>query len=346
MTETPVLTWIDALPLPTLVVGGDERLLGLNHPAQTIFGADATGRHYITALRQPNLLDAIELTLKTGHPQQTRYLGRTADTDATYDVTVRAVAAGLSRHVIITLSDVTALEAASQMRRDFVANVSHELRTPLTALIGFIETLRGPARNDAKARDRFLGIMEHESGRMARLVDDLLSLARVEEDERLRPATAVDLVGLVTAVTDLLAPVAAVSGVHLKPQLPQRRVIVPGDAGQLQQVLSNLIENAIKYGVAGGYVDIILSEPAPEPTLRAEGVRLSVVDHGEGIAAHHIPRLTERFYRIDPHRSREVGGTGLGLAIVKHIVNRHRGRLRFESDVGQGMRVTVILPVS
>ncbi len=343
MTPAPALSWIDAIPLPTLVIGADERLMGLNRPAQRIFGADAAGRHYITALRQPDLLDAIELTLKTAVAQATRYLGRMADADVTYDVTVNAVVGG---QVIVTFTDITPIEAAGQMRRDFVANVSHELRTPLTALMGFIETLRGPARNDAGARDRFLGIMEHEAARMARLVDDLLSLARVEEDERLRPTTSVDLVGLVTAVTDLLAPVAAVSGVHLKPKLPAAKVLVPGDAGQLQQVLSNLIENAIKYGVSGGYVDITLSEPAPEPTLRADGVRLSVEDYGDGIAPHHIPRLTERFYRVDLHRSREVGGTGLGLAIVKHIVNRHRGRLRFDSALGQGTRVTVILPVT
>ena len=342
MSASHDLNWINAIPLPILVIGADERLLGLNWPAQRIFGADAAGRHYITALRQPDLLDAIEKTLQTGAPGTTRYLGRSADADTTYDVTVNAS----DGHVVVTLTDMTALEAAGQMRRDFVANVSHELRTPLTALMGFIETLRGPARNDAEARARFLGIMEHEAGRMARLVDDLLSLTRVEADERLRPSTRVDLGGLVTAVTDLLAPVAAVSAVHLRPKLPDCPVMVPGDGGQLQQVLSNLIENAIKYGVSGGYVDITLSEPGTEPTLRATGVRLSVIDYGEGIAAHHIPRLTERFYRIDPHRSREVGGTGLGLAIVKHIVNRHRGRLRIDSDEGQGTRVTVILPVS
>jgi two-component system phosphate regulon sensor histidine kinase PhoR len=301
MSASHDLNWIIAIPLPILVICADERLLGLNRPAQRIFGADAAGRHYITALRQPDLLDAIEQTLQTGTPGTTRYLGRSADADTTYDVTVNAS----DGHVVVTLTDMTALEAAGQMRRDFVANVSHELRT----------------------------------------VDDLLSLTRVEADERLRPSTLVDLGGLVTAVTDLLAPVAAVSAVHLRPKLPDRPVVVPGDGGQLQQVLSNLIENAIKYGVSGGYVDITLTEPGTEPTLRATGVRLSVVDYGEGIAAHHIPRLTERFYRIDPHRSREVGGTGLGLAIVKHIVNRHRGRLRIDSDVGQGTRVTVILPV-
>jgi two-component system phosphate regulon sensor histidine kinase PhoR len=248
------------------------------------------------------------------------------------------------KSVVVSFEDVTAIEEAGQMRRDFVANVSHELRTPLTALLGFVETLRGAARNDPAARDRFLQIMEREAGRMARLVEDLLSLSRVEDNERLRPTDPVDLSALVNATTTLLAPVAATAGVVLQTDLPAGPVVVPGDAGQLRQVLNNLIENAIKYGISGGRVLVSVAVAAPDAALRANGVRLTVQDWGEGIAAHHIPRLTERFYRIDTHRSREIGGTGLGLAIVKHIVNRHRGRLRIDSAPGKGTVLTLILP--
>ncbi len=337
---------IDAIPLPVLVVRPDERIGALNPAALKLFGADVVGRHYITALRQPGILDAIEETLRDGDQRSTRFLGRAAGRDTTFNVTIAAQRIAAGRAAVVTFEDVTAIEEAGKMRRDFVANVSHELRTPLTALLGFVETLRGAARNDPAARDRFLGIMEREAGRMARLVEDLLSLSRVEEDERMRPMTDVDLGALIVATTTLLGPVAATAGVRLQTNLPETPVVVPGDTGQLRQVLNNLIENAIKYGVSGGRVDIRLTPPADEPALRTKGVRLSVQDYGEGIAAHHIPRLTERFYRIDTHRSREVGGTGLGLAIVKHIVSRHRGRLRIDSELGKGTTFAVILPVT
>lgn len=232
------------------------------------------------------------------------------------------------------------------MRRDFVTNVSHELRTPLTALLGFVETLRGAAKDDPVARDRFLLIMEREAGRMSRLVADLLSLSRVEEDERVRPMAPVDIPAMLEAVIATLEPVIARNGVTIALNLPQETVVVPGDPGQLRQVFINLIENAIKYGGRDKTVTITLTAPAPEPSLRSDGVSVAMRDEGEGIAAHHIPRLTERFYRVDSHRSREVGGTGLGLAIVKHIVNRHRGRLRIESEPGRGSCFTVVLPVS
>jgi two-component system phosphate regulon sensor histidine kinase PhoR len=211
--------------------------------------------------------------------------------------------------------------------------------------MGFVETLRGPARDDPAARERFLGIAAREASRMARLVDDLLSLSRVEAEERRRPTERMDLRALAASVAATLEPLAAQSGVELRPNLPDVPVEVPADPGQLRQVLTNLVENAIKYGGRGGRVEIALTAPSAEQALQRTGVRLSVTDEGPGIAAHHIPRLTERFYRVDSHRSREVGGTGLGLAIVKHIVNRHRGRLRIESEVGRGSRFTVVLPV-
>jgi len=346
MTSAPLQSVIAAMPLPVLLVGASEKIVAGNRAAERLFGTDGTGRHYITALRQPALLDAIEATAQDGRVRQSRYLGSEGQRDTTWDVTVARVALDDGPGVLLSFEDVTAVEEAGQMRRDFVANVSHELRTPLTALLGFVETLKGAAREDPAARDKFLGIMELEAGRMARLVDDLLSLSRVEEEERVRPMTPVDLCALIDDSVAGLDVMARQAGLAIGWTRPSSPLHVPGDAGQLRQVLNNLIENAMKYGRGGEKVDVSLGPVQPEPALRGHGVRLSVRDYGEGIAPHHIARLTERFYRVDNHRSRAIGGTGLGLAIVKHIVNRHRGRLRVESQLGQGSTFTVILPLT
>lgn len=342
MPTPEALRLIVALPMPALLIGPGERVEAANPAAGQLFGHDGTGRHYVTVLRQPAALDAVEATLRDGEGREARWLGQEGGRDATWRATVRAVPFGSGRRALVVFEDVTAVEEAGQIRRDFVANVSHELRTPLTALIGFVDTLSGPARDDAEARARFLPIIAREAARMARLVDDLLSLSRVEADERRRPTERVDLAALARSVAAALAPVAERAGARIELRLPEAAEVA-GDANQLRQVLTNLLDNAIKYGGANP-VTLELSGPAEEPALRRPGLRLSVADRGEGIAAHHIPRLTERFYRVDAHRSREVGGTGLGLAIVKHIVNRHRGRLRIESEPGRGSRFTVILP--
>lgn len=335
-----------ALPSPTMLIGKTNRILGANPAALKLIGQDCEGWHYITALRQPALLDAVEATLLDGGHRTSGYLGNDGARDTTWFVSVSGVALSEGRAVILSFQDMTALEDAGAMRRDFVANVSHEMRTPLTSLLGFIETLRGPARGDPKAQERFLSIMEQEAGRMHRLVEDLLSLSRVEGQERIRPTDVVALHRLIPEMLESLTVIAEGRDVTLKVEMPDIPINVPGDWGQLWQVLSNLTENAIKYGRKGGIVTIRLTGPGPEASLMQNGVRISVTDEGEGIAAHHIARLTERFYRVDTHRSREVGGTGLGLAITKHIVSRHRGRLRIESELGQGSVFTVILPES
>jgi two-component system, OmpR family, phosphate regulon sensor histidine kinase PhoR len=334
-----------ALPIPVVLVGPSERIEAVNAAASRLFATDGTGRHYITGLRQPAILDAVEQVLRDGVTRYCSYLASADARDTTWRACIAAVTLSQGRGVLLSFEDVSAVEEASQMRRDFVANVSHELRTPLTALLGFVETLKGAAKDDPVARDRFLDIMDREAGRMARLVADLLSLSRVEAEERRRPMDPVDLVALTQGVAASLEPMAANGGITLDLQLPGGAVTIPGDAGQLRQVLTNLIENAIKYGGAAKTVCVVLTGVAVDPALRAEAVRISVADQGEGIATHHLPRLTERFYRVDAHRSREIGGTGLGLAIVKHIINRHRGRLRIESALGQGSTFTVILPV-
>jgi two-component system, OmpR family, phosphate regulon sensor histidine kinase PhoR len=340
-TFTPLIA---ALPIPALLIGPSERIESLNTHAAAIFGHDGTGRHYITVLRQPAVLDIVEQTLRDGLPHTARYLGAEGGRDTTWKVTASIVHLPTDRCTLVCFEDMTAVEEAGQIRRDFIANLSHELRTPLTALLGFVETLRGAARDDPAARDRFLSIMQREAGRMARLVDDLLSLSRVEADERVRPMAPVPLAALVDSVVQSLAPMAESSAIALTTSLPPQEVVVPGDANQLRQVVLNLVENAIKYGGRDRPVEISLGPIRPEPALRGNAVRLTVTDHGEGIAEHHIPRITERFYRVDSHRSREIGGTGLGLAIVKHIIGRHRGRLRIDSQLGQGSTFTVILP--
>jgi two-component system phosphate regulon sensor histidine kinase PhoR len=223
---------------------------------------------------------------------------------------------------------------------DFVANASHELRTPLASLLGFIETLQGAAREDAKARTRFLDIMRQQAQRMARLIDDLLSLSRVELNQHRFPVTAVDLDALCKTMIETLTPLARERTVTLHYDNRNGPCLVAGDTDELSRVLENLIENAIKYGQSGGKVDITLSiAPDPQPMIMLE-----VRDYGPGIAAEHLPRLTERFYRTDEADSRDKGGTGLGLALVKHSLNRHRGRLVIESVLGHGASFKVLLP--
>jgi len=224
-----------------------------------------------------------------------------------------------------------------------VANASHELRTPLAALSGFIETLQGPARDDPAAHERFLGIMHTQATRMARLIDDLLSLSRIELNAHLRPDTQLDLVSIVRQVADSLQMLAHDRGVTIAVEAPAEPVHVLGDRDELIRLFENLIENALKYGAAGGRVDISVGR-GDLPELRE--ARVAVRDYGPGIAAEHLPRLTERFYRVDVAESRAQGGTGLGLALVKHILNRHGGRLAIDSRVGEGATFTVRLPLS
>ena len=324
-----------------VVIDKDERVSAANDPARALFGEAMVGRHYITVLRQPTVLDCVEAALAGGKPASAQFLSRDTSGDTTFQVQATPFdTPGLSG-VMLAFEDVSHVQAATQMRRDFVANVSHELRSPLTAVLGFIETLRGPAKDDAAARERFLEIMEREATRMSRLIKDLLSLSKVETEERQRPTTPVDVAGLVTSATMSLGPLAKENGVEITVEGIEDTVLVPGDADQILQVLTNLMENAIKY--SNGSVRVELTTLDRDETLRAPAVRIEVADDGDGIEAIHIPRLTERFYRVDSHRSREMGGTGLGLAIVKHIVNRHRGRLRIESKLGEGTRFIVAL---
>ena len=333
---------LEAVPVPAILIGRDERIEFANRGARDLFGGPIAGRHHITALRQPALLDAIESAFRTNEPKTARYLSTEASRDMTWLATVTPVLPETG--LLVVFEDTTAMEEAEQMRRDFVANVSHELKTPLTAISGFIETLGGAARNDPAAQARFLKIMEAETTRMNRLVRDLMSLNRVESEERVRPSDRIDLAGHTLSVVRNLSKLADEANVLLDCKGLDEPVEVPGDADQLMQVVSNLTENAIKYSGADSTVTLDLSVVESHPMILGRAAVLCVSDTGVGFDPVHIPRLTERFYRVDTHRSREKGGTGLGLAIVKHIVNRHRGRLRIESTPGAGSKFTVILP--
>ncbi|WP_054009083.1 sensor histidine kinase [Cypionkella psychrotolerans] len=329
---------LGGLPLPVILIAVDERIVQANGPAVALFGAAIVDRHHALSFRQPEFLRAIAAAMLRGEKGRIRLTLAGAAQDTIYEISVSPVPQG----VLCAFEDRSAWEQMDQMRRDFVANVSHELRTPLTALLGFIETLRGPARNDAPARERFLAIMASEAERMNRLVRDLLHLSRVESEERVLPGDDVDIAGLLRTSVASLRPLAETARVTIRVEGADQPLIIRADADQMTQVLTNLVENAVKYGSpAGAEVRVAL---AREQGPRGAQLRISVSDQGEGIDPFHIPRLTERFYRVDGHRSREKGGTGLGLAIVKHIVNRHRGRLVIESSKGKGSRFSVLLP--
>ncbi len=339
-----VAALLDAVPMPCALIGRDGRVVAANTAAEALFGPAMTGRPYPFTLRHPDLAEAVAAGLAGGGSAQARVVLTAPGRETVFRVQVTPLRGEGREAVLCAFEDISDEEQIGQMRRDFVANVSHELRTPLTALLGFIETLRGAARDDPAARERFLGIMAGEAGRMTRLVRDLLSLSRVEAEERIRPTDHVDLAALAAAAVATLCPMAEAAGVALALHGAQAPRVVAGDADQITQVLHNLIENAVRYGATGGEVTVSLSAAAPEPWMRGPMAQVAVADRGEGIDPIHIPRLTERFYRVDAHRSRAAGGTGLGLAIVKHIVNRHRGRLRIDSAPGTGSTFTVLLP--
>ncbi len=258
---------------------------------------------------------------------------------------IRAPFSPMRENAIILMRDVTQLQRAEHMRVDFVANASHELRTPLASVIGFIETLQGPAKNDVIARGKFLGIMGEQARRMSRLVDDLLSLSRIELSQHVLPSDHVDIISVIRQIADTLSGLARARQVEIAIDPgTEETILVKGDRDELLRVFENLIENAIKYGQSGKKVMVKIRRSSRKEDHKPE-VEIRVTDFGPGIAPEHVPRLTERFYRVDVGTSREQGGTGLGLAIVKHIVNRHLGRMRIESQLGEGASFIVNFPI-
>jgi len=323
----------ERLPLPVMLLDGGQRVLFVNRDMREVLGPGLERRHVSAALRHPGALNVIAEAQVSGEPASTTFT-IAGSVERHYEAYAARVDGGLTA---LLLHDVTAIRRSEQMRADFVANASHELRTPLAAVSGFIETLRGHARNDEAAREKFLGIMAVEAARMRRLIDDLLSLTRIELNEHVRPNLRVSLEPIVRQAAAALAPLAQQDRITvvITGEAPE----VNGDHDELAQLFQNLVHNAIKYGREGGQVTVTLG--------RENGHALVAVrDEGDGIPREALPRLTERFYRVDVKRSRERGGTGLGLAIVKHIVSRHQGRLVIESVVGEGSTFTVLVPAA
>lgn len=331
------------LPDPILLLEPSGRVVFANKAMRAVVGLDAQRKHISAVFRTPAVLEAVERTATTGAPASVGFTVH-VPVERHYEAHVTRTDQA-PRMTALLLHDLTAARRAEEARADFVANASHELRTPLAAVSGFIDTLKGHARDDAEAREKFLDIMSVEAGRMRRLIDDLLSLTRIEQNEHVPPSGHVDLGTVVRDAAAALSPLAQADDVTLvieeAPDLPP----VTGQRDELIQLFQNLIHNAIKYGRRGGHVWLILAS-APGRSRRGAGSMVSVTvrDDGEGIPREAIPRLTERFYRVDVKRSREKGGTGLGLAIVKHIINRHQGRLQIESQPGKGSSFIVSLP--
>jgi two-component system phosphate regulon sensor histidine kinase PhoR len=347
LEQIPLLeTVLSGLPQPVIALDVQGEVLAANAPARAVAAALRRGEPVSLALRVPEVLDAIRRAIASDVAQRVEFIER-VPLERWYEAIVVPVVlrgAGLqppTRLVLVTLDDLTPLRRVEEMRADFVANASHELRTPLAALSGFIETLQGQARDDPAARTRFLSIMQAQATRMARLIDDLLSLSRIELNAHLRPSKRVELRGIIRQVIDGLQTLARDREVEINVSTAADEVDVLGDRDELLRVFENLIENALKYAASGKRVDVTLTADA----VRNEA-RVAVRDYGPGIAPEHLPRLTERFYRVDVADSRAQGGTGLGLALVKHILNRHGGRLTIESVSGQGASFTAVLPLA
>ena len=339
---------VDAVPEPAVVLDATGHVAHANGMAEELFGARRRGMHAASISRDPELLEAVDEALATG---ATRFveLHERVPVERRLLVTVaslsRARAAAPGPALLISFRDLSDQDRLTRMRADFVANASHELRTPLASLRGFVETLQGAAKDDTQARERFLKVMSEQAERMTRLIDDLLSLSRVEMREHLPPGESVDLNDAVAHVIQALQPLAAKAGTTIEFQGMEEPVLIRGDRDEIVQVFQNLVQNAIKYGKAGGRIDVRIAHAAIGGGHGARFV-VSVTDDGSGIAPQHLPRLTERFYRVNVAASREKGGTGLGLAIVKHILNRHRGELTVVSKLGQGSTFSVVLPAA
>jgi two-component system phosphate regulon sensor histidine kinase PhoR len=345
----PADSVLDALPVPLLLIDSQRRVARMNRAAGAAVGAAGLGRDLTATLRHPDLLQAVDAVLGGEAPREIEF-SLAAPVERHFAAYVGRLAGGLSAPAaIVTLNDVTVARRSDAMRADFIANASHELRTPLASLLGFVETLRGPAKDDESARERFLGIMHDQATRMTRLVSDLLSLSRIELYEHTPPTARVDMPKLLRGVADALKPQAQARGMHLELACADGLPPAVGDDDQLAQVFQNLVANAVRYGRPNTPIQIKAWRQGNAPALvggQAGAVAVAVIDQGEGIERRHLPRLTERFYRVDAARSRQLGGTGLGLAIVKHIVSRHRGALDIESEVGVGSTFTVYLPAA
>jgi two-component system phosphate regulon sensor histidine kinase PhoR len=327
------------IPDPFIVIDGQGLVLICNPPAEDVIDMPLLGQPIAHVMRSPVILDSLTEVLAGADPVKVE-LAHRIPLERRFEAFIAAI--GRTRRLgepaaLIMLRDLTREQQLERMRADFVANASHELRTPLASLMGFIDTLEGPARNDESVRVNFLRLMRTQAERMARLIDDLLSLSRIELNAHRRPTALVDLAAIIGQAADMLLPAAKEAGADISLDLATG-LMVKGDHDELLQVAGNLIENAVKYASSGKRIEVSAARD------QNGVVEFSVLDFGPGIASDHLPRLTERFYRVSIQESRSRGGTGLGLAIVKHILNRHRAKLLIASEVGQGSRFTVRFP--
>ncbi|MFI4935539.1 MAG: sensor histidine kinase [Caulobacterales bacterium] len=372
--QAPFAALFDALEDPILVVTGDEpedlasrRMIYANQAARELFRIAREAAPLVTVVRDPKVLEAVDEALFGAIASETVYEAGGVQ-DRVWRARARPLATPDGRRLaLLTLRDETELRRSERTRADFLANASHELRTPLASLTGFIETLRGHAREDPAARDRFLAIMQDQAARMARLIEDLMSLSRIELNEHITPQGQVDLGLAVKDVLDALGPLAEEKNVRFEARLPDESTLLqPADRDQVVQVIQNLAENALKYAPAGSPVALevtpdVTAEAAmaarcpgaahlslltPDHAADQRYVLLRISDAGPGMAREHLPRLTERFYRVAGQKGGERTGTGLGLAIVKHIINRHRGGLTVESALGEGATFTAYFPMA
>lgn len=336
-----------ALPDAAVVLDPLSRVLEVNAPFLELYPDVRAGAPLNRWLRNPDLFDAIENAAQDGRPQvvvlihrlpvERRIAARVVRLSELAAVELRRGAPFL----LVTFRDLTEQDKLAQMREDFIANASHELRTPLASLRGFIETLQGPARGDAAAQERFLGLMAGQAERMTRLIDDLLSLSRAEMRAHVMPRGTVELNEVAEYVLATVEPMAEASGAQLELERADGEALIRGEHDEIVQVITNFVHNALTYGGTGVRVRVTVSRIAGQ-NGRGDRLRLAVQDNGPGIAKEHLPRLTERFYRPSVSASRSKGGTGLGLAIVKHIVARHRGELEIQSQPGQGSTFAVV----
>ncbi len=325
---------VERLPDPLMKLDADGKLAWRNASAVAAFGTETAA-----LLRHPALRAALAEAVRASQPVRS-HISTSIPMPRDLDATVIPVGGP----VYLLITDRTRERSLEKMRADFVANSSHELRTPLASLIGFIETLRGPAADDPQAQQRFLSIMAEQAARMQRLIDDLLSLSRIEISEHQPPEELLHLTPLLERIVAGMEPMLSANAMRIEVAIPPDLPAIPADADQLTQLFTNLLDNANKYGKSGGCIKLIAARGGTDERFEASGVLVSVADNGMGIPREHLHRLTERFYRVDKGRSRAVGGTGLGLAIVKHVVNRHRGRLVIDSTEGKGTTFTVWLP--
>lgn len=335
---------IDVLPDPCFLLDQRAEIVHQNKAAEIEFANASVGKPIAFSIRNPQLLAAID-AVRDGNMAQTIELHQTVPNATWFKVHVAPLELGDTESegtvgwILVTMQSLTEQKRTEGMRVDFIANASHELRTPLTSLSGFIDTLQGPAAGDKKAQEKFLGIMRAQAQRMSNLIDDLLSLSRIELRQHVRPTSKANISLILTEVVEGLHTQAREADLNVNLSLPEANIEVTGDRDELYEVFENLIDNAIKYGAGSGDVTVT----AEAVSNQGFDYKILVADNGPGISEEHVPRLTERFYRVDAESSRKKKGTGLGLAIVKHILNRHNGQMNIRSRLGEGTQVEVLL---